>query len=53
MPFKSTAQRAFLAIHNPKVAHEFAQATPKGTKLPYHVASKKGPLESMFGRKGK
>ncbi len=41
MPFSSTAQRAYLAIHNPKVAHEFAAATLKGAKLP-HYAPKKG-----------
>ena len=48
MPFKSTAQRAYLAIHNPKVAHEFAQATPKGAKLPKHVAHSKPVLSSLF-----
>ncbi len=37
MPFKSTAQRAFLAIHHPAVAREFAAATLKGAKLPTHV----------------
>lgn len=34
MPFKSTAQRAYLFANNPKVAKEFAKHTPKGTKLP-------------------
>jgi hypothetical protein len=37
MPFKSTAQRAFLAIHEPGVAHEFAKKTPEHAKLPEHV----------------
>lgn len=37
MPFKSAAQRGYLFIHHPEVAKEFAAATPKGTKLPYHV----------------
>lgn len=40
MPFKSKAQRVYLAIHNPKVAHEFAAATPKGAQLPEHVTPK-------------
>ena len=46
MPFASTAQRTYLALHNPKVAHEFASATPKGAKLP-HYAPKKGRLQTM------
>lgn len=51
MPFRSTAQRSYLAIHNPKVAHEFAKETPKGAKLPYHVGRDgKGPLSRMFGK---
>lgn len=41
MPFKSKAQRAFLFMHNPTVAKEFAAATPKGKKLPKHVAKKR------------
>lgn len=54
MPFKSTAQRAYLAIHNPKVAHEFAARAPAGAKLPYHVGRDgKGPLSKMFSKKGK
>jgi hypothetical protein len=40
MPFKSVAQRAFLAINNPKVAKRFAAETPKGAPLPEHVAKK-------------
>ncbi len=53
MPFASTSQRAYLAIHDPKVAHEFAAATPKGARLPYHVGKDgKGPLSKMF-EKGK
>jgi hypothetical protein len=37
MPFKSKAQRAYLYANNPKVAKDFAKATPKGAKLPEHV----------------
>lgn len=37
MPFKSAAQRAYMFIHLPKIAKEFAAHTPKGKKLPYHV----------------
>lgn len=41
MPFKSKAQRGYLFVHDPKVAKEFAAATPKGAKLPEHVADKR------------
>lgn len=41
MPFKSTAQRGYLFANNPKVAREFAAATPKGAKLPKHVKKKR------------
>ncbi len=38
MPFKSNAQRAYLYINHPEIAKEFASHTPKGAKLPDHVA---------------
>lgn len=41
MPFKSQAQRAYLFIHEPKVAKEFAAHTPKGAKLPQHITKTK------------
>lgn len=41
MPFKSEAQRRYLWMHHPEVAKEFADKTPSGTKLPYHVALQK------------
>ena len=47
MPFKSTAQRAYLAIHHPEVAHEFAKHTPKGAKLPHYVSKKPKKLSEM------
>lgn len=37
MPFASTSQRSYLFANNPKVAREFAAATPKGAKLPKHI----------------
>jgi len=40
MPFKSEAQRKFLFAKEPKVAKEFASATPKGKKLPKKVKKK-------------
>lgn len=40
MPFKSNAQRKYLFAKDPKVAKEFAAATPKGAKLPEHVKDK-------------
>lgn len=52
MPFKSQAQRAYLAIHHPKVAHEFGKHTPPG-KLPYKVGGGKGPISRLFEKKGK
>jgi len=38
MPFKSEAQRKFLYAKHPEIAKEFQEATPKGAKLPEHVA---------------
>lgn len=40
MPMRSKAQRAYLWAHDPKVAREFENATPKSKKLPARV--KKG-----------
>jgi len=37
MPFKSKAERGFLFENYPKIAKEFAKATPKGIVLPEHV----------------
>lgn len=37
MPFKSEAQRRYLFAKHPEVAREFADATPKGKKLPEKV----------------
>lgn len=37
MPFKSRAQQAYLFIHNPKVAKEFASKTTDYKDLPEHV----------------
>ena len=36
MPFQSEAQRRFMWMKHPEIAKEFASATPKGKKLPYH-----------------
>lgn len=41
MPFKSQAQRGFMYANHPEIAKEFEAATPKGKKLPEHVAGKK------------
>lgn len=38
MPFKSQAQRAYLYVNQPELAKEFEKMTPKGKKLPKHVA---------------
>ncbi len=51
MPFQSNAQRKYLWANHPEVAREFANATPKGAKLPEHV--KRGALDALarFGLK--
>ena len=47
------AQQSFLAIHKPKVLHELSGGhVAKG--LPYKVGKGGGgPLQHMFGKKGK
>ena len=37
MPFKSSAQRAYLFSKRPDVAEKFEKETPKGKELPHHV----------------
>jgi hypothetical protein len=37
MPFVSKAQRAWMHIHDPKMAKRWEKHTKKGAKLPYHV----------------
>lgn len=41
MPFVSQAQRAYMYANHPAIAKEFESHTPKGAKLPYHVAMDK------------
>lgn len=41
MPFKSKAQAAWMFANHPKMAKEWADHTPKGTKLPKKVKKKK------------
>jgi hypothetical protein len=45
MPFQSQAQRGYMFVHHPEIAKEFAAATPKGKKLPYHK-KKSNPKKS-------
>lgn len=40
MPMKSQAQRRYLHAKEPEVAARFEAVTPKGKKLPQHVAPK-------------
>lgn len=42
MPFVSSAQRKYMYAKHPELAKEFEAHTPKGRKLPKHVAKKKG-----------
>lgn len=41
MPFKSKAQARFMFAKKPKLAKEFAEATPSIKKLPQHVKKAK------------
>ena len=41
MPFRSDAQRAYLAIHEPKIAHKWAKKYGPSHDLPKHVGDKK------------
>lgn len=49
MPFKSQAQRAYLAIHEPEVAKEFAEHTSKEQEknLPKYVSKDKNGLQRL------
>lgn len=40
MPAKSKAELKYLFVHDPRVAKEFADATPDISKLPEHVKKK-------------
>ncbi len=51
MPFKSKAQRKFLFANNPKVAAEFAKATPPGAKLPEKVPTKQTKVKTVKSAK--
>ncbi len=54
MPLRSRAQAAFLRANHPAVFREFANATPKGTHLPYKVKNKRKPGDLIkAARKGK
>ena len=44
MPFKSEAQRRFLYATDPKLAEEFAKATPEGTTIPDKVSARKSAI---------
>src|SRR5512142_621945 len=43
-PFVSKAQRAYLYANHPEIAAELERHTPKGKKLPKHVANVRNPL---------
>ena len=40
MPFESESQRGYMYANHPELAKEFEAKTPKGKKLPKHVAKK-------------
>lgn len=48
MPFVSKSQQAYLEIHEPEVAKEFAKKTPKSAykNLPEHVAKDRNGLKA-------
>jgi hypothetical protein len=49
VPFKSRSQQAFLEIHKPEIAKEFANHTPKSSykNLPEHAARDKNGLRAL------
>lgn len=51
MPFESEAQRRYMWMHHPEIAKEFAAATPKGKKLPYHKAMSKAMANARKKKK--
>jgi hypothetical protein len=51
VPFKSQAQRRFMFAQHPKLAHEFAAATPKGKKLPEKLHSEESALRKYLKSK--
>lgn len=49
MPFKSSAQRAWMYANKPKMAAKWQAHTPKGAKLTKHVKkSKSNPTRLHF-----
>lgn len=40
MPFKSSAQRAYMFLHHPEIAKRWAKEFPNQKKLPKHVKKK-------------
>lgn len=56
MPYKSTAQRAYLHANRPGIAARWDKETPPGAILPRHVGDLKKPksrLSEVFKRKNK
>jgi hypothetical protein len=51
MPFKSQAQRRFMFAQHPKMAKEFAAATPKGKKLPEKLHPEESVLRTYLKKK--
>lgn len=49
MPFVSNAQRRFMYAKHPELAKEFQAATPKGKKLPEHVAKRQANKRAHVG----
>lgn len=52
MPFVSEAQRRYLFATYPKIAKEFAAATPKGAKLPEHVGNHASNVKKAMKKSG-
>lgn len=50
MPFKSKAQRAYLAINEPSIAHEFAEHTSKAQSAALPERVKKKPAKKISGK---
>ena len=53
MPFQSQAQRAYLFMHHPEVAHKWAAEYPNQGKLPMHKNPKQAVAEALASQKKK
>ena len=53
MPFQSQAQRAYLFMHHPEIAHKWAHEYPNQGTLPMHKTPKQAVSEALASRNQK